>query len=158
MNLNIFAANTEKKIASATQRRASNSSTIEGWPYLAFPEVEESSLLCLSCCLAPLTEAHGGNAKPRRLLFGANNTPLPAHLETQQTKSYQSRFIGGKIQKYPCAFLQSASSASRRDGGILTGTDVCSRTPAPAQGGDCLQLNLFLQYTATGGNCISVFR
>lgn len=105
-----------KKIASATQRKASNNSTSSAWPYLAIPMVEGSSLLDFSCCLASFPQAPVRNAKPRQLLFGANNVPLPVHLKTQKPSHCCSQTLPDVLhwredRKTPLCLLHSALSS-----------------------------------------------
>lgn len=154
----------QKKIASATQRKALNNSTSSAWPYLAIPVVEGSSLLDFSCCLASFPQAPVRNAKPRRLLFGANNVPLPVHLKTQKPSQCCSQTLPDVLhwredRKTPLCLLHSAlSSVQETVTSCLGPIHDVFRATAPALQGQRWWLNLCLQYPATHGNCISVFR
>lgn len=125
-NLNIFAANTHKKFASATQRKALNNSTSSAWPYLASPEVEGSSLLDFSCCLGFFSSGSCQECQAQAAFVWSKQCPFTSTLKNPETKALlqpnPTRFapLEGRQKSSPVPFAVPCLHGG--DGAILPGT------------------------------------
>lgn len=158
-NLNIFAANTHQKFASATPRKASNNSTSSAWPYLASPVVEGSSLLDFSCCLGFFSSGSCQECQAQAAFVWSKQCPFTSTFKNPKTKAL--------LQPNPTRFAsleEGQKSTPVPFAGALCAVEEMvpsclgpSRVAEPLRlGGLCWWLSLCLQYPATQGNCISV--
>lgn len=75
-----------QKICLCNPKKTLNNSTVQLGHTLPLPRWKGAVCWISAAALASFPQAPVRNAKPRQLLFGTNNVPLPVHLKTQKPR------------------------------------------------------------------------